>query len=402
MLDVRTGKYLLNQGLLVENGYIKIVGEFSEILNIAAGSAVTVDLGSLTLLPGLIDSHSHLFSASDGRLDTTAQMNSAQRRLLAARNAREVLEAGITTVRNLGGSGVDGDAVLRDLINAGQVIGPRIVAATRKLAPPVDQKSSLSQEIIDREFLTVSSLEGARQAVREAIKSGASIIKVVVDGSPRPINLQEMKAIVDEAHRHKLKVAAHATSQKAIRTSVDARVDSLEHGNELNDDLLQGMREKGIFLVLNLYQPESLRHIFATELQRSPDQKADFEDFLRNNTEQSRQRLQRAMKSGVRIVAGSDMVFIYPGKTRGQATLIVLNALEQYGMQPVEIIRSATINAAELLGWQGMIGTIEPNKYADLIAVEGDPLKDITRLEQVRFVMKGGVITRDDWRARAK
>jgi imidazolonepropionase-like amidohydrolase len=360
------------------------------------GKVTTIDLSQLTLLPGLIDSHSHLFSASDGRIDTTSQMSRVQRLLLAKRNARDVLEVGITTVRNLGGSGVNGDAVLRDLINAGRATGPRIVAATRKLTPPGAQGGSLSPEVRDREFLIVDGPYLARQAVRKAIKSGANIIKVVIDAGPRAINLLEMKAIVEEAHSKNVKVSAHATSERGIRTAVDAAVDSVEHGNQVNDEILATMRQKGIYLMLNLYMSESLQQIFAADLVRSPEQKPDFEGFLKNNDSQSRHRLQKAMSSGVKIVAGSDMVFLYPGKTRGEASLIVLYALQHYGMAPSEIIRATTINAAELLGWEGVIGSLEPNKYADLLAVEGDPLKDIRDISRVRFVMKGGRITRDD------
>jgi imidazolonepropionase-like amidohydrolase len=400
LLDVRTGQYLSDQGVLVENERIKEVGDYRNLLKNAPKTAVVTDLGDLTLLPGLVDSHSHLFSAGDGRVDTTAEMNTDQRQLLAARNAREILEAGITTIRNLGGSGVRGDVVLRDRINAGQIIGPRIIAATRKLTPPGGQGNSLPQEVIERAFLPVSGEGAARQAVREAIKSGADVIKVVVDVGPRLLSLEEMKAIVDEANRHKLRVAAHAGSELAIATAIEAKVNSIEHGNGATEEMLRKMRERSIFLVLNLYTPSALRQIFAADLHRSPQDKVDFESDLKNTTEQSQRRLQRAMSSGVKIVAGSDMVYIYPGKTRGQASLIVLNALQEYGMPPIEIIRSATINAAELLGWQDSIGAIEANKYADLIAVKGDVLKGIRALETVAFVMKGGIIIRHEVRTK--
>jgi len=400
LLDVRTGQYLSNQGVLVENERIKEVGDYRNLLKNAPKTAVVTDLGDLTLLPGLVDSHSHLFSADDGRVDTTAEMNTDQRQLLAARNAREILEAGITTIRNLGGSGVRGDAILRDQINAGQIIGPRIIAATRKLTPPGGQGNSLPQEVIERAFLPVSGEEGARQAVREAVKSGADVIKVVVDVGPRLLSLEEMKAIVDEANQHMLRVAAHAGSEMAIATAIEARVNSIEHGNGATEEMLRKMRERSIFLVLNLYTPPALRQIFSADLQRSPQDRTDFEAWLKNTTEQSQRRLQRAMNSRVKIVAGSDMVFIYPGKTRGQASLIVLNALQEYGMPPIEIIRCATINAAELLGWQDSIGTIEAKKYADLIAVKGDILKDIRMLETVGFVMKGGTIIRHEARTK--
>lgn len=395
LLDVRNGTYLLNQGMIVQNGYIVEVGEFSKIKKRVRGNVTTIDLSQLTLLPGLVDSHAHLFSASDGRIDTASKMSRFERQLMAQRNAREVVEAGITTVRNLGGSGVNGDAMLRDLINGGRAIGPRIVAATRKLTPPGGQGGSVPREVINREYLIVDGPDRGRQAVREAIKSGADIVKVVIDAGPRRLNPSEVQAIVDEAHQQNLKVAAHATSEEGIRAAVDAGVDSVEHGNEASEEVLAMMRQKGIYLMLNLYTSESLRQIFAAEIDRSPEQKPDFETFVKTNDDQSRKRLQRAMGSGVKIVAGSDMIFIYPGKTRGEASLIVLNALQHYGMPPIEIIRAATINAAALLGWQDKIGSIERNKYADVVAVEGDPLKEVTALAQVRFVMKGGRIIKN-------
>lgn len=396
LLDVRNGTYLLNQGIIVQNGYIVEVGEFSTIKKRVRGNFTTIDLGQLTVLPGLVDSHGHLFSASDGRIDTASKMTPSERQLMAQRNAREVVEAGITTVRNLGGSGVNGDAMLRDLINGGRAIGPRIVAATRKLTPPGGQGGSVPREVIDREFLIVDGSDRGRDAVRDAITSGADIIKVVIDAGPRRINTSEMKAIVVEAHQRKLKVAAHATSEEGIRAAVDAGVDSVEHGNEANEEILAMMRQKGIYLILNLYTSESLRQIFAAEIDRSPEQKSDFETFVKTNDDQSRKRLQRAMNSGVKIVAGSDMIFIYPGKTRGEASLVVLNALQHYGLPPVDIIRAATINAAALLGWEDKIGSIERKKYADVIAVEGDPLKDVTALAHVGFVMKGGRVIKNN------
>lgn len=399
LLDVRSGHYLVNQGVLIEGERIKRVGAFRALQKMAARDAIVIDLGGLTVLPGLIDSHSHLFSANDGRRDTNVGMTTAAREQAAAQRAREVLEAGITTVRNLGGSGVRGDVTLRDAIEAGRSVGPRIIAATRKLTPPGGQGGALPPEVIDRESLPVSGAESARRAVRAAVNAGADVIKVVVDAGARLLSLAEVQVIVQEAHQHRLKVAAHATSAAAIRLAVAARVDSVEHGNEASEELLRQMRARGIFLVLNLYPTATLRQIFSTELQRSPQDSADFESFLQQDAEQAQRRLQRALRSGVRVVAGSDMVFLYPGKTRGQAALTVLTALQERGMPPLEVIRAATRNAAELLGWQRLVGAIERGHFADLMAVEGDPLTDVRELERVRWVMKGGRVIRDEVRA---
>lgn len=394
LLDTVSGTYLMNQSVLIENGRIKAVGAFAAVRARAPKSTKVIDLGRATLLPGLIDCHSHLFSADDGRLSTTAQMNEAERRQLGARNAREYLEAGVTTVRNLG-SGVDSDVQLREQINSGRISGPRIVAAMRKLTPPGGQESSLPAEEINRKYLPLSGVDDARRAVREAVAAGVDVIKVIVDVGQRRLRPEEMMAIVEEARRAERKVAAHAVSEAAITTAVEAGVDSIEHGNEASDKALQLMSERKIFLVLNLHTTEALRRIFAATLRREPNETIDFEAFLKQNAEETPRRIARAVKAGVRVVLGSDMNFIYPGKTRGEAALMVLQAYKNGGLPPLEAIRAATLNAAELLGWQDRIGTIEVNRFADLIAVEGDPLKDITELQRVRFVMKGGEVVRN-------
>ncbi|HEY0005834.1 MAG TPA: amidohydrolase family protein [Pyrinomonadaceae bacterium] len=404
LLDVKWGQVLAGQGVLVENGRIKRVGPLALVLRHAPKNVTVVDLGDAMLLPGLIDCHSHLFLSSDGRVDTTLKMSINEREALAAKMAREVLEAGITTVRNLGHSGVRGDADLRDEINAGRLAGPRILAATRKLTPPGGQLlpgNPATEEVIKREFLPVNGALQARQAVRQAIKAGADVIKIVVDVGQKLLSEDEVKAIVDEAHRARLKVAAHATTEKGAATAALAGVDSIEHGTRASDETFRLMQRKGIFLVPTDYTEASLRQIFAANLRQSPADTADFEAWLKEYLELTPRRFQRAMKAGVKIAAGSDQYFIYPGRTRGQATLLMLETLVSEGLPALEAIRAATVNASELLGWQDRIGTIEAGKYADIIAVEGDPLKEIKELQRVSFVMKDGVVIRNDERGSA-
>ena len=399
LLDVRKGAVLLNQGVLIEGERIRAVGRFQSVKRRAPRGVRVIDLGRAMALPGLIDCHTHLWLASDGRLDTTAGMTDDERQQLAARNARETLEAGITTVRNVGHSGVRGDAALRDSINAGQILGPRILAATRKLTPPGGQplaNNPATPEILKKDFLIVAGVDEARRAVREAVASGADCIKVVVDVGPKLLSVDELKAVVDEAHLLKMKVAAHATTAEGTRRAAEASVDSIEHATDASAETFSLMAARGIFLVPTDYTAESLWQIFAADVGRNPQERDDFEAYIKGYSEKIPQRLASALKAKVRVASGSDMYFVFPGKTRGQASLMVLDALRREGLAPLEVIRAATVNAAELLGWQDRAGAIEAGKFADIIAVEGDPLKNILEFQRVRFVMKGGRVVKNE------
>ena len=403
LLDVKTGAYLVNQGVLVEDGRIRRVGKFETVKRDAPKGVKIIDLGRATLLPGVIDCHSHLFLSNDGRVDRTIGMADEERQRVAEKNALELLTAGVTTVRNLGHSGTRGDAILRDAIKARNIPGLRVLAATRKLTPPGGQSlagAPTTDEIIRKDFLPIGNETEARSSVLSAIDAGADVIKVVVDVGPKLLSSEEMKAIVDEAHRAKVKVAAHATTAEGTKRAAEAGVDSIEHGTEATDETFRLMAARGIFLVPTDFTPDSLRQIFAAELARNPKEKDDFEKYVKDYAEKVPKRFARALKAGVRIAAGSDVFFIYPGKTRGQASLLILETLHIEGMSPLDSIRAATINAAELLGLQASIGTIEAGKLADLIAVEGDPLKDLSEFQRVRFVMKDGVVRINELRGR--
>jgi imidazolonepropionase-like amidohydrolase len=403
LLDGKSDSMVSSAVILLNGDKISAVGS-----NLAIPSNTKViDLGDVTLLPGLIDVHTHLLSEMDGSnvslqdvemLRIVATQSTALRALLGAKLGREDLEAGITTVRDLGNSGVNGDAALRDAINNGWLLGPRIIPSTRALAPQGGQFGRLIPEarsIIEQEYVTIRGTESARQAVRQALYDGAGCIKVIVNGSPASVTAEEMKAIVEEAHRSHVKVAAHAIGDNATRIAAEAGVDSIEHAYTVSDDVLKLMAQKHIFLVPTDGTLKTFVNMTVGNRQVSAEERkklaADYAPFVKAEQE----RLQRALKLGVPIALGSDMYLSMPNQTRGQASLDVIEAYAEAGMAPLQIIHAATSAAAELLGWQDRIGTLEPGKLADIIAVPGDPTKDYKILERALFVMKDGQLVKN-------
>ena len=403
VLDVRSGVYRADQGLWIEGGRIRQVGPFDAVRAAAPGDIVVIDLGRAAVVPGLIDGHAHLLaamdpsiSAQDNLLLTLTKEPPARRALLGAAMAREMLHAGFTTVRNVGHSGIDGDVALRDAVRSGWVPGPRITASGRKIAPLGGQAlpiaHGVAQAIIDQDFLAVSSPPEGRRAVLENLRVGADAIKVVADDWPRVLGDDTLKAIVDEAHRVGVRVAAHATTTLGIQAAIDAGVDSVEHGDAATQAQFKAMHDKGIFLVPTLW-PRDLLPV-TRALAARPDVGALIDAYVAGQ----RTKLERATKAGVKIAFGSDMWFGYGDKTRGQATRLVLEALVTFGMSSLDALRSATVNAADLLNVGDAVGALEATKYADLIAVDGDPLADVRDLQKVTFVMKGGAVIRDEVR----
>lgn len=399
MIDVRAGRVVENAVVLIEDGRITAAGAG---LAVPAGAEV-IDLGSATLLPGLIDAHTHLLQNYDKTIGgddpnmilTVTQLGNVRRALLGAAQGREMLEAGFTAVRDLGNSGLNGDVALRDAIRSGWVVGPRVVASTRALSAAGGQFGNVSaetQKILENEYAVVSGVEEARRAVRQAFYDGADCIKVIVNTGPRVLSLEEMKVIVEEAHRVGRKVSAHAIGDQATRIAAEAGVDSIEHAYTIPDDALKMMAEKKIYLVPTDFPAE---HYVPPNL--TPEQRARALANIKGFTSRSRERLARAIKLGVRVAAGSDSYYAEPGLTRGQTSKLMFRAYAEAGMPPLEIIRAATVNNADLLaGERALFGAIEAGKFADLIAVAGDPLKDVTELEKVRFVMKGGAVIRNE------
>ncbi len=380
VLDVKNGKYLLDQGILTEDEKIKEIGPWATVHAHAPKDALIIDLSQATLLPGLIDCHAHLLITGDlGRLrprevltTTLTEVSVSLRALLGARFAREYLDAGITSARIVGHSGIDGDVALRDAINAGWIPGPRLQAAARKITgiSRISLSPAIGAQVLALDFITVSSPEEARKAVLENMAIGADLVKVAIDSDWKShMPLEDVKAIVEHAHRLDMKVAAHAEDNVAVQTAINAGVDSIEHAWTATNEQFEQMKANGIFLV-------------ATEVSviRSP-----------------KDRLQRAMKIGVKIAMGSDIWAAMPGKTRGEASLFNLKKLQDEGMANLEIIRSSTINAAELMGWSDRVGELAAGKFADIIAVAGDPVEDIGLLQRVQFVMKGAIVVKNDF-----
>ena len=415
LVDPRTGNVISPVAVLIENGKIKEVGPASQMQTRAAGDVKTIDVGSATLLPGLIDSHTHLFLDIIVPPELEQQRHSnglfapgmllaviespSKRVLMGAQSAREDLESGFTTVRNLGHSGIDGDTELRDAINAGRVPGPRILASGRKLITRgsyvQNLNPALADAILEQEFLLIDGADQARQAVRRNAFQNVDVIKVTADEN---LTVAELTAVIDEAHREHLKVAVHAPDKVSIQTAIDARADSIEHGNEATDAQLKQMRDKGIFLDLTpTFNDGFYLKITEPSIVISPASRADAASRNARRKQNYDQLVQRVLKSGVKFAAGSDMCWFYPGKSRGQASAGTLVKLRDAGMPPLDMIRSITTNAAEMLSWQDRVGAVEPGKFADLVAVAGDPLADITELESVRFVMKDGQVIRNDF-----
>ena len=378
---------------------IEISGDHIVDVKPAAGetpAGPVVDLSSLTCLPGLIDSHTHVLLQGDiTAADYDEQLltqSPEYRTILATVNARRMLEWGFTTIRDVETEGAGyADVDVKTAIERGIIPGPRMQVATRSMdvtgaypllgyAPAVAVPKGVQE---------VDGVEGGRRAVREQISHGADWIKVYSDRSYRVLpggvlddiptfTLEELRAIVDEAHRERRKVASHAMALNGVHNSVEAGVDSIEHGNYIADEDLHAMVRKGIFYVPTIFVGEYVAEGRAQA--GAPVWKQMGEIHERT--------FRRALAAGVKIAFGTDIGgFDWHIDPAREFTWMV-----KFGMTPEQALRSATAGGAELLGLRDQLGSIEIGKLADVIAVPGDPLEDIARLEQVRFVMKNGVV----------
>jgi imidazolonepropionase-like amidohydrolase len=387
LLDVKSGKML-------DNVFVTIKGD--RIAGVAAGGpapkgATTIELPNATLLPGLIDAHTHLtFDPNFGYQELAISI--PKEALIGAKNARITLEAGFTTVRNVGASGYT-DIALRDAINEGMVPGPHIVASGPALSIT---GGHCDQNLLPYEWHAKSDgaadgIEGVQHKVREIIKYGADVIKVCATGGvlskgddPRAsqYTLEEMKAIVADAHRLGRKVAAHAHGAQGIAWAAEAGVDSIEHGSYIDDNGIRIMKEHGTYLVPTQYLGDWMRENAARI-----GLPAMYAEKMKMVTAAMRQNITKAFQSGVKIAFGTDAA-VYPHGLNAHEFAVYV----KLGMTPLQAIQTATVNAADLLGWSDRIGTIEQGKFADMIAVDGDPTKDVTLLQNPVFVMKTGTV----------
>jgi imidazolonepropionase-like amidohydrolase len=395
ILDVRTGNYASDQIIWIEGGKIKAIGKAADISKQLPAGTKTIDLSSATVLPGLIDCHTHLTMSPDMMGPRGLHTSYPRSALIGARSARVTLEAGFTTVRNVGASGYS-DIALRDAINAGDVLGPRMLAS----GPPL----SITGGHGDNNFLApqfnysddgvANGVDGVTVKVRENIKYGADLIKFMATGGVlsegdnpelEQYSPEEMKAIIDTAHGLGRKVAAHAHGALGIKNAVLAGVDSIEHGSYINDEDILLMKQHGTYLVPTVFLQDWLfanyQHLGFTQ---------SMTDKMNTVLPIAKQRLSHAFKEGVKVAFGTDAA-VYPhGMNAGEFGVMV-----KMGLPPLVAIQAATVNAADLLGWSDRVGTLEPGKFADIVAVDGDPVADVTTLEHIRFVMKGGEVIKN-------
>jgi imidazolonepropionase-like amidohydrolase len=395
LVDVRSGTLVADPQVLVRDGRIAAVGKAGDAV---PQDATRIDLPGKTLLPGLVDMHVHI--TSDPRYGgySRLQFSDAFWSAISVPQAERTLMAGFTTVRNVGAQAWN-DVGLREAIDAGQVVGPRVVTAafgfgatgghcdSTFFPPSMDQRSRFNADSPDE----------ARKAVRTLRKYGAQVIKICATGGvfsrntepgQQQMTLAEMKAVVDEAAMWGLRVAAHAHGTAGIKDAIRAGVHTIEHASLIDDEGIRLAKQHGAWLSMDIYN---------TEYTQSEGRKNGvLEDNLRKDREIAdlqRENFRRAHRAGAKMVFGSD-AGIYPhGQNAKQFGVMV-----DYGMTPAEAIRAATLDAAEALG-RTDIGAIEAGRLADLVAVDGDPTADVRVLESVPFVMKGGVVYKRDGRA---
>jgi imidazolonepropionase-like amidohydrolase len=393
LVDVEAGRVINAPLVLISGDRIEKVGTASDVM-VPPGAKI-IDLGKATLLPGLIDCHTHLNTDPQNAGFKSLGISVPRLALIGAKNARLTLEAGFTTVRNVGVRGF-ADVALRDAINDGDVPGPRMLVSGPALGITGGHcdENRLAPEFHNHSQGAADGIPAVMAKVRENIKYGADVIKFCASGGvfskgdlpgAEQYSPAEMQVLVAEAHRLDRKVAAHAHGTQAIIDATNAGVDSIEHGSLIDDAGIRAMKEHGTYLVADIYNDDFIlgqgKSFGFTEEMLAKERMVGREQ---------REGFHKAAQAGVKIAFGTD-AGVYPhGWNSKQFAFMV-----KYGLTPMQAIQSATVSASDLIGWSDKVGAIAPGKFADIIAVQGDPLKEVTVLEQVGFVMKGGAVVKN-------
>jgi len=397
MLDVTTGRYVDHPAILVgEDGKIEKIGSLAS-MQLPAGTK-HIDLPGETLLPGLIDMHVHMNSLAEIGGYSGLKYTDSFWAAIGPFNARKDIDAGFTTVRNVGSGDFD-DVGLKQAIDGGWIVGPRIIPATYLLGATgghCDDTNGLPPSLgADKNAPgIVTGPEQAREKVRWVHKYGAEVIKICATGGvfslgdsvgAQQLDFDEMKAIADEAHMLGMKVAAHAHGDDGIRTAILAGIDTIEHASLASDATIQLAKQHGTWFDMDIYNDD---YILATGTANGTEQQSL--DKERMIGLKQRQTFQRAVKAGVKMIFGTD-AGVYPHGDNGKQ----FAKMVQWGMTPLQAIQAATLNASEALA-RNDVGVIEPGRYGDMIAVHGDPLSDVTLLEHVDTVIKGGELVKGE------
>ena len=393
LVDPDSGKVLADQVIIIRDAKIEKVGKGIEI---PAGATV-VDLSRMTVLPGLIDCHTHLADgAHDGEPMGQFKKTAAQVALESVPNARVMLESGFTTVRDVGAYRALGDIALRDAINRGDLVGPRmfVAGAYVTISGGAGAATGLAPDIQlpwDLHYGEANSPWEARKVVRQLAHDGVDHIKVLSSGAvlthgsnpkSQEFTPEELQAIVDEANHFGLRVEAHAHSPEGIKNAIRAGVASVEHATMIDDEGIALAKQHGTYLDMDIYDEECIQ-----DGGRKGNVPKDFLEHDAQLGQIQRDNFRKAVNAGVKMSFGTD-AGVCPYGTSGKQFAFMV----KYGMTPMQAIQAATSSAADLLGHSSEIGSIKPGKFADIIAVSGDPLADVSTLENVKFVMKDGKI----------
>jgi imidazolonepropionase-like amidohydrolase len=389
LLDVESGRTLSNQVILISAGKIQAVGASVQIPE----DAKVIDLSRMTVLPGLIDCHTHLADLADAEPLILLQKSAVETAYAAIPNARVTLMAGFTTVRDVGVYRAFNDVAMRDAIAKGLIVGPRmyVAGAYITISEGAGAMTGLAPDIqlpLDFRYGEANSPWEVRQRIRELAHRGADHIKILTTGAvlthgsnPKSVEFtpEEVQAAVDEARNFGLRVEAHAHAAEGIKNAIRAGVASVEHATLIDDEGIALAKKHGTYLDMDIYDEECI--------QSAPNTPADFLEHDRDLAEAQRRNFTKAVRAGVKMAFGTDAGVCPHGINARQFAFMV-----KYGMTPMQAIQAATVNAADLLGHSDLVGSIKVGKSADVIAVNGDPLADIKVLESVAFVMKEGIV----------